>query len=153
MKDIILDGNALRQMAAYLPESVAQMAEVIGWDTTSRLIERFGGASFPVPRGQRHDGEKRLMLLLEVMTPEQMRRFISTFGGDSSLIIPQCDSAKREWRNRLFIRDLRQSIAAGESRRMALSYLCPRYGIGNTLAWRIIREYGLSAGDNNESLC
>ncbi|MGO2143929.1 MAG: hypothetical protein ACTH4K_10335 [Serratia bockelmannii] len=152
MKNIILDGNALRLMAEHLPESVRQMAEVVGWEATASLIARFGGSCFPVPRGRSHHGDKRLLLLLEVLTPAQMQRFMHTFGGESSFIIPKCDHARREWRNRLFVRDLQAALTAGESRRMALSYLCPRYGIGNTIAWKIIREYGLSGDVKHESL-
>jgi len=152
MKNITLDGNALRLMAAHLPESVQQMAEVVGWEATASLIARFGGSCFPVPRGLRPGGDERLSLLLEVLTPAQMQRFMHTFGGESSFVIPKCDHARREWRNRLFIRDLQAAITAGESRRMALSYLCPRYGIGNTSAWKIIREYGILGGDKHESL-
>lgn len=151
MINITLDENILYQMAAFLPESVRQMVGVLGGETTARLINRFGGASFPVARGLRETGNQRLGMLLEVMTPDQLQLFTHTFGGDSSFLIPKCDQAKREWRNRLFIRDLRAALETGASRRMALSWLCPRYDIGSTRAWILIREYGLSGGGKHET--
>ncbi|SMG61816.1 hypothetical protein SAMN03159353_10629 [Cedecea sp. NFIX57] len=152
MKNITLDEHILSQMAAFLPESVRQMVDVLGGEATARLVNRFGGASFPVSRGLRDAGGQRLGMLLEVLTPDQLQRFMHTFGGDSSFLIPKCDQAKREWRNRLFIRDLRDALATGASRRMALSWLCPRYDIGSTQAWILIREYGLSGGGKHASV-
>ncbi|ELL9165502.1 hypothetical protein Q3Z59_004910, partial [Salmonella enterica] len=46
--------------------------------------------------------------------------------------------ALREWRNRCFLAEVDRMLADGESLRMALTVLGPRFGIGNTRAWAIV---------------
>ncbi|EDS5133844.1 hypothetical protein B7M36_005391, partial [Salmonella enterica subsp. enterica serovar Minnesota] len=105
---------------------------------TQRLIERFGGACFPVGRGLRGSGERRLSMLREVIGEDNTRLLVQRFGGESSLVIPRCADALREWRNRCFLAEVDRMLADGESLRMALTVLGPRFGIGNTRAWAIV---------------
>jgi hypothetical protein len=132
-------------LADYLPETVLQIAGVAGWEATAKLINDFGGSQFPVGRGKRECGEPRRRMLAAIMTPEQLEAFAHTFGGESSFAIPRCDRAKREWRNRRFINALLSATAAGESKRMAMTVLCPRFGIGHTTAWGLLRRYGVAS--------
>ncbi|HCC3328786.1 TPA: hypothetical protein M4731_001401 [Salmonella enterica] len=121
-----------------LPETVRQIALVIGFPATQQLIERFGGACFPVGRGNRQTGERRLELLRETIGEDNTRLLMQHFGGESSLVIPRCAVAFREWRNRCFLEDVDELVSKGESLRMALTLTAPRYGIANTWAWVIL---------------
>lgn len=127
------------QLQEYLPESVTQIAELIGWEATGRLINHFGGVDFPVGKGLRGSGARRLSLLREALTPEQIDLLVSTFGGER-LFIPQCKQAKTVWRNRLFIGEVQRLTDNGESVNMALTVCCPRFGIGATRARELWRE-------------
>jgi hypothetical protein len=128
----------LESLEELLPDTARQLAAVIGFPATQRLIERFGGACFPVGRGLRGSGERRLDMLREVIGEDATAKLVHHFGGESSLVIPRCADALREWRNRCFLADIDELQAQGESLRMALTLLGPRYGIGNTRAWAIV---------------
>lgn len=128
----------LESLEDWLPETARQLAEVIGFPATQALVARFGGALFPVGRGLRSTGERRLSLLREVIGPEKTALLIRHFGGDGSLVIPRCAGALREWRNRCFLQEVDARVAEGESLRMALTELGPKFGIGNTRAWAIL---------------
>ncbi|MGK0706494.1 hypothetical protein ACSFCW_23850 [Yokenella regensburgei] len=128
----------LKSLEALLPDTARQIADVIGFPATQRLIERFGGACFPVGRGMRGTGERRLSMLREVIGDENTGLLVQRFGGDSSLVIPRCADAMREWRNRCFLAEVDEMQANGESLRMALTVLGPKFGIGNTRAWAIV---------------
>lgn len=128
----------LESLEDLLPDTARQIADAIGFPATQRLIERFGGACFPVGRGLRDTGERRLSMLREVIGEENTRKLVARFGGESSLVIPRCAGALREWRNRCFLAEIDSMLADGESLRMALTVLGPRYGIGNTRAWAIV---------------
>ncbi|ECF2942161.1 hypothetical protein E2G14_25585 [Salmonella enterica subsp. enterica serovar Reading] len=128
----------LESLEDLLPETAREIADTIGFPATQRLIERFGGACFPVGRGLRESGGRRLSMLREVIGEENTRLLVQRFGGDSSLVIPRCADALREWRNRCFLAEVDRMLANGESLRMALTVLGPRFGIGNTRAWAIV---------------
>lgn len=131
----------LESLEELLPDTARQIADVIGFPATQRLIERFGGACFPVGRGLRGTGERRLAMLRDVIGDENTRQLVKRFGGDSSLVIPRCADALREWRNRCFLTEVDSMLADGESLRMALTVLGPKYGIGNTRAWAIVASH------------
>ncbi|MFT4465837.1 MAG: hypothetical protein ACMX3H_15820 [Sodalis sp. (in: enterobacteria)] len=61
------------------------------------------------------------------------------FGGEE-LYIPRCDKTWRAWRNRCFLAELDRLLAEGESTTMALTLLCPRYGIAATRARELVRQ-------------
>ncbi|ECK1882249.1 hypothetical protein ORB76_000796 [Salmonella enterica] len=128
----------LESLENLLPETARDIADTIGFPATQRLIERFGGACFPVGRGLRGSGERRLSMLREVIGEDNTRLLVQRFGGESSLVIPRCADALREWRNRCFLAEVDRMLADGESLRMALTVLGPRFGIGNTRAWAIV---------------
>jgi len=77
-------------------------------------------------------------MLREVIGEENTRQFVKRLGGDSSLVIPCCAGALREWRNRCFLAEVDSMLADGESLRMALTVLSPKLGIGNTCSWAIV---------------
>ncbi|EAT1106840.1 hypothetical protein EX412_11490 [Salmonella enterica] len=130
-----------RRLADYLPESVTHMAALIGWDETANLINRLGGSQIPVGMGIRQHGSGWRDVLADVLSPEALQAVTRAFGGDSGFVVPKCDRARRERRNHRFVCEVNSAIRDGLSTRKALAILCPRFGIGNTLAWRILKEY------------
>lgn len=128
----------LSHLEELLPDSVREIAAVIGFPATQALVERYGGVCFPIGRGMRGEGARRLTLLREVIGHENTQRLIQHFGGESSLVIPRCAAALREWRNRCFLAEVDALVDAGESVRMALTLTAPKYGIANTWAWELL---------------
>ncbi len=126
------------QVQELLPESVQQIASLIGFPATSKLIRQFGGVQFRIGKGLRSSGQRRIALLQETLTPEQVALLMQHFSGED-LYIPRCQDAWREWRNRCFLAEIEQLKAEGESLTMALTLLCPKYGIAATRAWELLR--------------
>lgn len=126
------------QVQELLPESVQQIASLIGFPATSKLIRQFGGVQFRIGKGLRSAGQRRIALLQETLTPEQVALLMQHFSGED-LYIPRCQNAWREWRNRCFLAEIGQLKAEGESLTMALTLLCPKYGIAATRAWELLR--------------
>lgn len=126
------------QVQELLPESVQQIASLIGFPATSKLIQQFGGVQFRIGKGLRSSGQRRIALLQETLTPEQVALLMQHFSGED-LYIPRCQDAWREWRNRCFLAEIEQLKAEGESLTMALTLLCPKYGIAATRAWELLR--------------
>lgn len=77
-----------------LPESLAQMCELIGLDKTLSLVRLFGGTRLRIPASPR-DGHP----LLRVLTHAQGRLLGSHYGGDD-LYIPSLARLRRRERNR-----------------------------------------------------
>jgi len=141
----------LEQVKDLLPESVQHIAQLIGFPATGKLIDRFGGVVFPVGKGLRGAGHVRIELLQEVLTPEQVMLIIQHFGGER-LYIPRCQEAWRAWRNRCFLADLDQLCDAGESITMALTRICPKYGIASTRAWELLKARSNDVDPQQKSL-
>ncbi|ATF93666.1 Uncharacterised protein [Cedecea neteri] len=121
-----------------LPETARQIARLIGFPAMQLLVERFGGASFPIGRNLRCTGDRRLDMLRETIGEENTLKLIRHFGGDNSLNIPRCAAALREYRNQCFLAEVDTLVHQGESLRMALILLGPKYGIANTRAWELL---------------
>lgn len=130
----------LEDLEELLPDTVRQIVGVIGFDATQKLIERFGGARFPIGKGVRRDGDRRLSMLREVIGEDRAQQLVKHFGGEDTLVIPRCAAALREWRNRCFYADMDDMVNSGESLRMALTHVAPKYGFGNTWAWELINR-------------
>ncbi|MET5645895.1 hypothetical protein WH817_14465 [Serratia marcescens] len=139
------------QVQELLPESVQQIASLIGFPATSKLIQQFGGVQFRIGKGLRSSGQRRIALLQETLTPEHVALLMQHFSGED-LYIPRCQDAWREWRNRCFLAEIEQLKAEGESLTMALTLLCPKYGIAATRAWELLRAGQAPSGGEQPSL-
>ncbi|EDW0322897.1 hypothetical protein QF20_004502, partial [Salmonella enterica subsp. enterica] len=123
-----MSADDFRRLADFLPESVLHMAVVIGWEETTSLINKFGGVQISIGRGIRSNNEAWSDVLADALSPEALRAFMQTFGGDSAFIVPRCDRARREHRNRRFVYEVNNAIRRGLSTRKALASLCPLQG-------------------------
>lgn len=139
------------QVQELLPESVQQIAALIGFPATEALIRHFGGVTFPIGKGLRSAGHRRIELLQKALSPEHVALLMRNFSGET-LYIPRCDAAWRAWRNRCFYADIDRLQADGESLTMALTLTCPRYGIASTRAWELLRERGHPQQSQQDSL-
>ena len=81
------------QVQELLPESVQQIASLIVLPATSKLIQQFGGVQFRIGKGLRSSGQRRIALLQETLTPEQVALLMQHFSGED-LYIPRCQDAR-----------------------------------------------------------
>ena len=91
-----------------LPESLTDMAEIIGLNPTLAVVKAYGGTRLFVPKrmGTQHH-------LANLLGLEQARRLSNHFGGEN-LTIPRMATAMRTQRNREIVR----RYDAGESVRV-----------------------------------
>ena len=82
-----------------LPESMQQIAEVIGLDGAERLVRAVGGARFKFGKGRHNTA--RMKLLRQAVGKAGADKLAAVFGGDE-LYIPRCTVQLRKVRNRRF---------------------------------------------------
>ncbi|WP_350312379.1 hypothetical protein OHJ28_13575 [Dickeya fangzhongdai] len=139
----------LERVAGLLPDVVLQIADLIGFPATARLIERFGGTTFPIGKGIHALGAARAELLRETIGAENATLLSKTFGGDI-VYLPRCAAALRELRNQRFMHDLNKMTESGTSITMAMSRLCPEYGFSDRHAWDMIKSTRCSESQQHQ---
>ncbi|EBD0702914.1 mor transcription activator family protein [Salmonella enterica] len=130
----------LERVQRLLPDSALQLIDVLGWPATARLISAFGGATLSAKSGVRAERSGGVHKLLRSVLTEDESKALTRYLGGAPFYIPRCDQALRALRNARFLSELHQQQDTGHSIRQSLALLCPRYGISDRYAWRLIRE-------------
>lgn len=121
-----------------LPESVRQIAEVIGLDGAEKLVRSIGGARFKFGKGRQNTA--RMKLLHKAVGAADAAKLAAVFGGDE-LYIPRCSAQLRLVRNRRFRAAFAALTNGGKtSKAMALTELCPQFGLSHRTADKILAE-------------
>ncbi|MEZ3140820.1 Mor transcription activator family protein [Citrobacter braakii] len=129
----------LKQVRELLPDIITELVDLIGWHNTVKMIERLGGCSFLVSKIDNRSDSKRASLLRKILPDNDVRIIQKQYGGET-IYIPRCHSALRQLRNLSFMADYNRLIKSGQSQRFILMELCPKYGISDRWAQRIITE-------------
>ena len=125
------------QARQHLPQIVCDIADVIGFAATEQLIKAIGGTTFAFGQGIRETA--RLRILFTAIGQPKTYKLLSVFGG-SEEYIPRCDKAFRRLRNARFKADYVRLRQEGMSGTLAMTQLCPQYGIADRTGWEIIRD-------------
>ena len=121
-----------------LPESMRQIAEVIGLDGAEKLVRSIGGARFKFGKGRQNTA--RMKLLHKAVGAADAEKLAAVFGGDE-LYIPRCSAQLRLVRNRRFRAAFMALTDGGKtSKAMALTELCPQFGLSHRTADKILAE-------------
>ena len=121
-----------------LPESMRQIAEVIGLDGAEKLVRSIGGARFKFGKGRQNTA--RMKLLHKAVGAADAAKLAAVFGGDE-LYIPRCSAQLRLMRNRRFRAAFAALTNGGKtSKAMALTELCPQFGLSHRTADKILAE-------------
>jgi len=121
-----------------LPESMRQIAEVIGLDGAEKLVRSIGGARFKFGKGRHNPA--RMKLLRQAVGKAGSDKLAAVFGGDE-LYIPRCTVQLRKVRNRRFRAAFMALTDGGKtSKAMALTELCPQFGLSHRTADKILAE-------------
>ena len=121
-----------------LPESMRQIAEVIGLDGAEKLVRSIGGARFKFGKGRQNTA--RMKLLHKAVGAADAAKLAAVFGGDE-LYIPRCSAQLRLVRNRRFRAAFAALTDGGKtSKAMALTELCPQFGLSHRTADKILAE-------------
>ena len=121
-----------------LPESMRQIAGVIGLDGAERLVRAIGGARVKFGKGRQDTA--RMKLLHKAVGAADAAKLAAVFGGDE-LYIPRCSAQLRLVRNRRFRAAFAALTDGGKtSKAMALTELCPQFGLSHRTADKILAE-------------
>lgn len=127
----------LQQVTQLLPPVVVQIADLIGFPATERLLSAFGGTTFPIGKGLRALGAQRAALLRDTIGDHNTQMLFKNFGGDP-LYLPRCERALRELRNQRFLAEFNDVTNHGTSSLMAMTMLCPKYGFSDRTGWSLL---------------
>ncbi|WP_460536628.1 Mor transcription activator family protein [Chitinimonas naiadis] len=106
-------------LTAFLPDTIRDMAEIIGLPTVLRLVEAYGGITFPVSKGRSRLGEIRHGALVDVVGEVAANQLAYHYGGEE-LYIPQCTAALRVLRHRRIRSEFGRLTTNGYSGREAV---------------------------------
>ncbi|MDP8171531.1 Mor transcription activator family protein [Pasteurella skyensis] len=125
----------------YLPDSVHEIIDIIGFASTEKLVQKLGGISFKFSEGKLYYPK-----LKEVLGDEKAKKLCDYFGG-GECYIPRCSVALRKLRaQRLYADFCYLTQQEGKSGRMAMLEICPKYNISDRYAWQTI--YSLQNEEN-----
>lgn len=141
----------LQQVTELLPPVVIQIADLIGFPATERLLSAFGGTTFPIGKGLRALGAQRAALLRDTIGDHNAKILFKNFGG-FPLYLPRCEQALRELRNQRFLAEFHAIRQDGTSSLMAMTILCPKYGFSDRTGWNLLSLQKNSASSVQDSL-
>lgn len=121
-----------------LPAVARELAEVIGLRNAMRLVEAFGGTTFPVPKRETRLGELRFATLASVIGVEAADALVKRFGG-TDLYIPRCVDALRGARDAAIIREY-EEITKTASGNEAVQRLARQHQLSDRHIFNILKR-------------
>lgn len=126
-----------RRIRPLLPDSVREMADLIGLDKAMLVVAQLGGRTIDVPKGAGPPGRDAVRRLAELIGLDAALELTRQYGGSRGLYIPTCDAAKGlvlDWRIKMRYEQLSQSL----STRRAVAELCTEFGTSDRHIWRAL---------------
>lgn len=142
----------LEKVKSLLPETVLDIAGLIGFPATALLIKALGGTTIPFGKGVRAVGARRMGLLRDAVGEENTLILTKHFGGLPPVYLPRCDRALRELRNRSFIVEFEALREQGLSSLRLMTELCPKYGFSDRFGWELLSKFKSAEMHNQQSL-
>lgn len=128
----------LKKVRHLLPETMQDIVEVIGLQAAEQLVTAIGGARFKFGKGK--EDTPRLHILFSAIGEAKTYELLRVYGGEE-LYVPRCENALRELRNERFRNEfLNLTEVEGKSGLMAMTELCPKYGISERTGYTIMRS-------------
>lgn len=109
------------------------LVDLIGLQNALLFIENYGGISYSMPKG---DCE-RANRLRSIMGNEVADILMRYYAGER-VYIPQFNEIVNVQIYQAFVNDVRQAMAGGMSKAMALEIFCPRYKISDRYAYNLL---------------
>lgn len=124
------------ELLTHLPKTLVQMAQVIGVESTLKVIEHFGGLSYAMPTGLQSENAKSLIKVIGI---EATKTLIHHFGGEN-VYISTCQALRIVMRNQAFIEAVIVKMETGTSQYKAIQEVAPVFGITERLAYHILKN-------------
>ena len=118
-----------------LPDVITDIAVVIGYDKTVKLVQRLGGIDFAMPTGSQDSS--RAKILVDTIGSAATEQLMKRFGG-ARLYIPRCHAACLWLRNQEFVTAIEMAVARGSTQTAAIQKYAPQYGFTERWAYQIL---------------
>lgn len=128
----------LENVQHLLPEMAQLIASLIGLPKALKLIEAWGGTTFPVSKNKRRDGQIRYEALAEVVGVAAADILTCHFGGEV-LAIPRCAVAMREVRDRMIRAEFDRETSKHPAVH-AVNQLARRYQMTERNVWMVLKK-------------
>lgn len=128
----------LEDVQHLLPEMAQLIADLIGLPKALKLIEAWGGTTFPISKNKRREGQIRYEALAEVVGVDAANMLTRHFGGEV-LSIPRCAVAMREVRDRMIRAEFDQETREHPAVH-AVNQLARRYQMTERNVWMVLKK-------------
>lgn len=122
-----------------LPAQIKLIARLIGLHQALRLVEEYGGTTWPVAKGSTRAGEIRHAALADVIGEDAAEVLAQHYGGDQ-LYIPNCSQALRRARDLEINRRFVEGVRAGHSANVLVSELAREFKLSDRRVWDILKQ-------------
>lgn len=124
------------KILSMLPEQIVELIELIGFDNTMTLVNKFGGLSFEMPHSTNTTNGQRLVRELGADVAQVL---IDRYRGDS-IYINNCDALRVYLRNQALANAILSRMETGVSQYQAIQEIAPEFGITERRVYDILRE-------------
>lgn len=122
-----------------LPDTVADIARVIGTKAALALVENYGGSSIYAPLGVNKTGRAALERLVPIIG-EDAAKALSRYTHGERIYIPRCDAAMRRLRNLKMCECFEEAVRAGSSGNAIVQTLARDYQLSDRQVWKILKQ-------------
>lgn len=133
MVDLLSEGEE-----KLLPESARLIASLVGLPRALKLVDTWGGTTFPISKNKTRDGQIRFEVLTETVGIEAAQILTRHFGGEV-LAIPRCAAAMRELRYR-DIRRAFDTLSRDYPASHAVNQLARQHEMTERWVWYILKR-------------
>ncbi|WP_434777670.1 Mor transcription activator family protein [Neisseria sp. Ec49-e6-T10] len=134
----MLNAKDFERVQHLLPDSVKDLAQIIGFEKTYLLIKHLGGTTFPVSKNMHKNGVIRYEMIAEIIGVTAADILTNHYGGDT-VYIPRCFEALTEVCHRVirarFDRETKDVPAI-----YVVADLAREYEVSDRHVWRILKE-------------
>ncbi|WP_160795915.1 Mor transcription activator family protein [Craterilacuibacter sinensis] len=128
----------LDDVTELLPESIRDIAQLIGFPAALALVQAMGGTTFKVPKGRTPEGIALFQWVSEIIGQREAGVIARHYGG-SVIYIPRCYDALLELRDRE-LRARFDSLTTGQSANISVRELAGRFKLADRTIWRILKR-------------
>jgi hypothetical protein len=127
-----------QKLEELLPASVRELAEHIGLDFALRVVEKLGGTTLDVPKGDIPAGIARIEWLGEVLGEDVAAAFVRHYGGSRGFYIPRCQAAVAAMQDLSIQKRFDNLSEQGLSARTIVAMLAVEFSLTDKTIWRAL---------------
>ncbi|GAA5787298.1 Mor transcription activator family protein [Chitiniphilus shinanonensis] len=123
---------------AELPDTVQEIAVVVGLPNAMKMVKQYGGTSLHIPQGKHRLGRSRYDELAALIGGEEIQRLADHFRGCDAVYIPRCARILRAVRDEAIRREF-DEYTREESANRAVTKLARDHDLCERRVWEILK--------------